>query len=99
RLPGSTLFPYTTRFRSDYEKAAEGIAHAWRVHSVRVVDVRPGFVTLWATMRDPLTEVTVSPAPVELLRVRPGKLENGRDWVIDLDRKSTRLNSSHVKIS
>ena len=69
---------------ADYERAAEGIAHAWRVHSVRVVDVRPGFVTLWATMRDPLTEVTVSPAPVELLRVRPGKLENGRDWVIDL---------------
>ncbi|TQM66820.1 S-DNA-T family DNA segregation ATPase FtsK/SpoIIIE [Actinomadura hallensis] len=68
---------------ADYEKAAEGIAHAWRVHSVRVVDVRPGYVTLWATMRDPLTEVTVSPAPVELLRVRPGKLENGRDWVID----------------
>lgn len=69
---------------ADYEKAAEGIAHAWRVHSVRVVDVRPGYVTLWATMRDPLTEVTVSPAPVELLRVRPGKLENGHDWVMDL---------------
>ncbi|MDA8368657.1 MAG: FtsK/SpoIIIE domain-containing protein [Nocardiopsaceae bacterium] len=69
---------------ADYEKAAEGIAHAWRVHSVRVVDVRPGYVTLWATMRDPLTEVTLSPAPVELLRVRPGRLENGRDWVMDL---------------
>ncbi|MBO2440295.1 cell division protein FtsK [Actinomadura nitritigenes] len=68
---------------ADYEKAAEGIAHAWRVHSVRVVDVRPGFVTLWATMRDPLTEVIVPPAPVELLRVRPGKLENGADWVMD----------------
>ncbi len=68
---------------ADYEKAAEGIAHAWRVHSVRVVDVRPGYVTLWATMRDPLTEVTLSPAPAELLTVRPGKLENGRDWVMD----------------
>ncbi|QXJ23622.1 cell division protein FtsK [Actinomadura graeca] len=68
---------------ADYEKAAEGIAHAWCVHSVRVVDVRPGFVTLWATMRDPLTEVRLSPAPVELLRVRPGKLENGHDWVMD----------------
>ncbi len=68
---------------ADYERAAEGIAHAWRVHSVRVVDVQPGFVTLWATMWDPLTEVRVSPAPVELLRVRPGKLENGRDWVMD----------------
>ncbi|GLW63717.1 conjugal transfer protein TraS [Actinomadura rubrobrunea] len=69
---------------ADYERAAEGIAHAWRVHSVRVVDVRPGVVTLWATMRDPLTDVTVSPVTDRLLTVRPGKLENGADWVIDL---------------
>ncbi|SEG91067.1 DNA segregation ATPase FtsK/SpoIIIE, S-DNA-T family [Thermomonospora echinospora] len=69
---------------ADYERAAEGIAHAWRVHSVRVVDVRPGKVTLWATMRDPLTEVTATPETGELLQVRPGKLENGADWVIDL---------------
>ncbi|WP_021594048.1 FtsK/SpoIIIE domain-containing protein [Actinomadura welshii] len=69
---------------ADYEKAAEGIAHAWRVHSVRVVDVRPGYVTLWATMRDPLVDVVAEPEIRELLKVRPGKLENGRDWVIDL---------------
>ncbi|WP_306303281.1 FtsK/SpoIIIE domain-containing protein [Actinomadura chibensis] len=68
---------------ADYERAAEGIAHAWRVHSVRVVDVRPGFVTLWATMRDPLVDVATEPETGELLRVRPGKLENGHDWVID----------------
>ncbi|MBW8487244.1 FtsK/SpoIIIE domain-containing protein [Actinomadura parmotrematis] len=68
---------------ADYDKAAEGIAHAWRVHSVRVVDVRPGRVTLWATMRDPLTEVDTVPETGELLRVRPGKLENGADWVMD----------------
>ncbi|MFG2021079.1 FtsK/SpoIIIE domain-containing protein [Actinomadura geliboluensis] len=69
---------------ADYEKAAEGIAHAWRVHSVRVVDVRPGYVTLWATMRDPLVDVVTEPETGELLTVRPGKLENGRDWLIDL---------------
>lgn len=68
---------------ADYEKAAEGIAHAWRVHSVRVVDVRPGYVTLWATMRDPLVDVVTEPETGELLTVRPGKLENGRDWLID----------------
>ncbi|WP_338028291.1 FtsK/SpoIIIE domain-containing protein [Actinomadura graeca] len=68
---------------ADYQKAAEGIAHAWRVHSVRVVDVRPGFVTLWATMRDPLVDVVTEPETGELLTVRPGKLENGHDWVID----------------
>jgi S-DNA-T family DNA segregation ATPase FtsK/SpoIIIE len=48
-----------------------------------VVDVRPGLVTLWATMRDPLVEVVTVPETGELLTVRPGKLENGRDWVID----------------
>jgi hypothetical protein len=68
---------------ADYERAAEGIAHAWRVHAVRVVDVEPGRVTLWATLRDPLTDVDVSPETGELLTVRPGRLENGQDWVID----------------
>ncbi|MDL4776357.1 FtsK/SpoIIIE domain-containing protein [Actinomadura xylanilytica] len=67
----------------DFAKAAEGIAHAWRVHSVRVVEVKPGRLTLWATMRDPLTEIDVSTETGELLKVRPGKLENGSDWVID----------------
>ncbi|ACZ00058.1 MULTISPECIES: FtsK/SpoIIIE domain-containing protein [Thermomonospora] len=68
---------------ADYERAAEGIAHAWRVHSVRVADVRPGQITLWATMRDPLTEVRVNPDTGRLLTVRPGKLDNGSDWIID----------------
>jgi S-DNA-T family DNA segregation ATPase FtsK/SpoIIIE len=48
---------------ADYERAAEGIAHAWRVHAVRVVDVQPGRVTLWATLRDPLTDVEVTRKP------------------------------------
>lgn len=78
---------------ADYEKAAEGIAHAWRVHSVRVVDVKPGKVTLWATMRDPLTEVTVTPETQELLTVRPGKLENGADWVINFKTVPHWLNA------
>ncbi|WP_067816933.1 FtsK/SpoIIIE domain-containing protein [Actinomadura kijaniata] len=89
-LPRPTRLGWRVRLRlsdgqapADYEKAAERIAHAWRVHSVRVVDVTPGHVTLWATMRDPLTVVEVAPETGELLKVRPGKLENGQDWVID----------------
>src|SRR5512139_3088554 len=58
---------------ADYSAVAERLAHAWRVHSVRVVDPRPGRVTLWATMRDPLTAVSVDPVTGELLKVRPGK--------------------------
>ncbi|MGI5165588.1 FtsK/SpoIIIE domain-containing protein [Spirillospora sp. CA-253888] len=89
-LPRPTRLGWRVRLRlsdgqvpADYEKVAEGIAHAWRVHSVRVVDVKPGKVTLWATMRDPLTVVDVIPETGELLKVRPGKLENGQDWIID----------------
>ncbi|WP_033323304.1 FtsK/SpoIIIE domain-containing protein [Actinomadura atramentaria] len=89
-LPRPTRLGWRIRVRlhdgqvpADYEKAAEGIAHAWRVHSVRVVDVAPGRVTLWATLRDPLTDIAVTPETGELLRVRPGKLENGADWIID----------------
>jgi hypothetical protein len=67
----------------DYVKVAERLAHAWRVYAVRVVDSAPGSVTLQATMRDPLTTVDVTPETGDLLTVRPGRLENGRDWVID----------------
>jgi hypothetical protein len=67
----------------DYVKVADRLAHAWRVYAVRVVDFAPGSVTLLATMRDPLTAVDVAPETGELLTVRPGRLENGRDWVID----------------
>src|SRR3569833_3531894 len=67
----------------DYVKVAERLAHAWRVNAVRVVDSAPGSVTLLATMRDPLTAVDGTPETGELLTVRPGRLENGRDWVID----------------
>src|SRR3712207_7085304 len=61
RPPRSTLFPYTTLFRSEV-----------RAHRVRVDDVRHDRVGRWQL----------------ILVVRPG-----------LDRKSTRLNSSHANIS
>ncbi|GAA4484454.1 FtsK/SpoIIIE domain-containing protein [Actinoallomurus oryzae] len=67
----------------DYVKVCDRLAHAWRVYAVRVVDSAPGSVTLLATMSDPLIGVDVSPETGELLTVRPGRLENGRDWVID----------------
>src|SRR5215813_15013583 len=62
RPPRSTLFPYTTLFRS-------------KRGGLRPVDARP-----------PFRDVQVS---VENARLRPQRL----------DRKSTRLNSSHVRIS
>jgi FtsK/SpoIIIE family len=67
----------------DYVKVCDRLAHAWRVYAVRVVDSKPGAVTLLATMTDPLIGVDVAPETGELLTVRPGRLENGRDWIID----------------
>jgi hypothetical protein len=77
----------------DYAKVAERLAHAWRVHAVRVLDWRPGRVTLVATRTDPLAQVAASPATGELLTVQVGMLENGRPWIIDFRAVPHYLNA------
>ncbi|MEU8360441.1 FtsK/SpoIIIE domain-containing protein [Nonomuraea sp. NPDC048882] len=68
----------------DYEDALEALAHAWRVHSVRLLSWQPGRVTLAATLVDPLDTVTALPVLAEdLLRVRVGLLDTGTGFVID----------------
>src|SRR2546421_4853152 len=64
RPPRSTLFPYTTLFRSDFGTLP--------------------------------TETAVEPWPVELNPEEQSPPSNPRG---ELDRKSTRLNSSHDQIS
>src|SRR5690349_23789688 len=71
RPPRSTLFPYTTLFRS-----------ADRRTRTILVDLLPGIDTISATAR------------VRLVRTAAVAL-----MVSIQDRKSTRLNSSHVEIS
>src|SRR5436309_7831206 len=75
RPPRSTLFPYTTLFRSRLPLGPPaGGRAAWRLK--------------------PYPGVTVeAPASSSAARITDG------DPRIRLDRKSTRLNSSHVKIS
>lgn len=68
---------------ADYSHAAEQLAHAWRVHGVRVVGSSPGRVWLLATRKDPLVTVAVEPETRELLTVTPGLLETGKPWLID----------------
>src|SRR3712207_7089160 len=73
RPPRSTLFPYTTLFRSD-----------------RVVDALVGVPERDAVDR------------VDVLRRHDGvdrQRREERDLLADVDRKSTRLNSSHANIS
>src|SRR5258708_17985612 len=72
RQPRSTLFPYTTLFRSNRLIAAQ-LEKSWEATLRRV-----------ETCEARLSEVQ---------RVEPV------DAVLDLDRKSTRLNSSHQIIS
>src|SRR5438874_5191020 len=75
RPPRSTLFPYTTLFRSK---------HVWRPlarHKIPIVAdeaIDPEFGT-------------------GVLKVTPA--HDALDFEIERDRKSTRLNSSHVEIS
>jgi hypothetical protein len=67
----------------DYVRSCEALAHAWRVHAVRVTGSAPGRVWLTALRCDPLVKVTAAPETGELLKVTPGVLETGQPWVID----------------
>src|SRR5690606_41509146 len=98
RPPSSTLFPYTTLFRS----------------SANVRDGRHGFLQLvepGLQIAALLPGLLHEPIPLDDLEdsveadhihqiPAPGRIDAAR-YVKDivLDRKSTRLNSSHVKIS
>src|SRR5256885_13214746 len=81
RPPRSTLFPYTTLFRS-YAAAPAATARAaplWRERTAR-----------------PLPDLHSGDGPGDHQPLNlAGPLEN----CVDLDRKSTRLNSSHLVIS
>src|SRR2546427_10807682 len=73
RPPRSTLFPYTTLFRSDYVIATEDASLVWLANL----------------------------ACIELhqMHSRAPHFDKPDYVVYDLDRKSTRLNSSHSQIS
>src|SRR5690606_42165561 len=90
--PRSTLFPYTTLFRSGKTRRS----------SKPPVGVRPDapierIVTLYVCARDGMS---ISGSELVIAAEKAG-LEFGDRGIFHrmLDRKSTRLNSSHVKIS
>src|SRR2546426_9350072 len=80
RPPRSTLFPYTTLFRSIVTAALDRLRHP-RVPEITTM----GFVILGGTLA------------INLLVVAVERLEGRR--LKSEDRKSTRLNSSHLVIS
>src|SRR5256885_8370885 len=83
RPPRSTLFPYTTLFRSDDQQTATSVAHGFEhvVISVNARRARPGFFDRLQRLAD-----------------FDGAAFAPRKGII-IDRKSTRLNSSHLVIS
>src|SRR5688572_31838827 len=87
RPPRSTLFPYTTLFRSELSVARRS-RHVLDAHARRgLVDQVDGLV-----------------GKVAVLDVAVGEDRRGvqrvvRDLAAVIDRKSTRLNSSHSQIS
>src|SRR3712207_7351041 len=83
RPPRSTLFPYTTLFRSEVERGEEAVRHGDDLQKGSGWEAdRPG-----KRVTDPRADVT---------EVRSFA---GRTALRARDRKSTRLNSSHANIS
>src|SRR3712207_8364394 len=83
RPPRSTLFPYTTLFRSWRERAASGhLQHGRDLRPVEALLLGPegGHPTAW-------------------LRLGRTRRNGARTTSAGADRKSTRLNSSHANIS
>src|SRR5256885_6587549 len=110
RPPRSTLFPYTTLFRSRTLKGpgvplCDVLAAAdWVVPAVEIIDARieqkDRDTQAMRTVRDTIADNAANAGIVMGGRpVRPDAVD--LRWVSALlqDRKSTRLNSSHLVIS
>src|SRR5205814_9199160 len=89
--PGSLLFPYTTLFRSSFTKAYRAFGRGVLADPKTQVTLKTG----WNKERT-IPEEAFPDGEVARLREQ---LESGARVAITLDRKSTRLNSSHLGIS
>src|SRR5439155_25428821 len=98
-LPTSTLFPYTTLFRSP----GDGYRNVRRVvlHTLNLADLLP-ITSVWTGLRENPSALMPADSPPLLYAATTGATPfRFHLHVSDLgqDRKSTRLNSSHVAIS
>src|SRR2546430_3210455 len=90
RPPRSTLFPYTTLFRSEEGYVVQGMEFEDPVKAIREASRDP---TLKRKIKlDDGRQLTA----VEVQRVY---LDRAQDYLAQQDRKSTRLNSSHSQNS
>src|SRR3712207_7854734 len=89
RPPRSTLFPYTTLFRSQDSHSA-----AYRTMKAMQIGIFGATGQVGGVMRTLLLDRSF---PFDGVRMFASARSAGRR--IELDRKSTRLNSSHANIS
>src|SRR2546430_7106701 len=91
RPPRSTLFPSTTLFRSPREAVA----------FLMFVTMVGGFVLLYPLVRALAERLRPRPetGKEELLALREDVVQELQQMRREVDRKSTRLNSSHSQIS
>src|SRR5690606_41407598 len=98
RSPRSTLFPYTTLFRSGAAEvshpAKQGLVQAFSIYlDVFLVVTATALMILFTNQYNVINEKTGELITENIAGVEPGA------GYTQADRKSTRLNSSHVKIS
>src|SRR5687768_18196752 len=84
RTPRSTLFPYTTLFRSWAERTGRGDL------------VKNGYIALRSRHN---SGVAIDLTLLDLVTGKPLDMGTAYDTFSQADRKSTRLNSSHGYIS
>src|SRR5690554_7341495 len=94
RPPRSTLFPYTTLFRSHI--VCDGVAH---VPAGCVLPVEPDLPALHRAQPHDCLDKLVLPVAINTRDAEDLPPVHGQVDATDGDRKSTRLNSSHVRIS
>src|SRR5690606_40469958 len=82
--PSSTLFPYTTLFRSDMQAIRHGLC---RILGAKDPSKEVLLLDLFTGIGIQISDVVVTLRAITIFDRETG------------DRKSTRLNSSHVKIS
>src|SRR3712207_9225983 len=96
RPPRSTLFPYTTLFRSPFPRV--GGAGSWLFCAVSEVDVGHERLPGWVLTPAPDFDGQLYPKECDICLISDS--ESRRTIVgTPADRKSTRLNSSHANIS
>src|SRR3712207_8842941 len=100
RPPRSTLFPYTTLFRSKEGRVAEehDLAALWEAHCRHEFETRDADATMATMVEEPY----VNHVPTMTGGVGRDQLKRFYKHHFigaNPDRKSTRLNSSHANIS